>query len=141
MPVVEQDFATVRARDQAAKPEVMQRQRTLLNARYDLSDRPAAGVMMSGGRKAVQQGVRVKLPAGLTWEQLAAMSGEDIRAKELFPQGFLPLPHVKHETGGMVFPAFHIAEIDKQEGRSLQRFDADFDLPDHLLPEFPPPSS
>jgi cytochrome c peroxidase len=139
MPVVEQDFATVRARDQAAKPEVMQRQRTLLDARYDLSDRPAAGVMMSGGRKAVQQEVRVKLPAGLTWEQLAAMSGDDIRAKELFPQGFLPLPHVKHETGGMVFPAFHIAEIDKQEGRSLQRFDADFDLPDHLLPEFPPP--
>jgi cytochrome c peroxidase len=139
MPVVEQDFATVRARDVAAKPEVMQRQRTLLDARYDLSDRPAAGVMMSGGRKAVQQGVRVKLPAGLTWEQVAAMAPDEIRGKELFPQGFLPLPHVKHETGGMIFPDFEIKEIDKQEGRSLQRFDADFDLPDHLLPEFPPP--
>src|ERR687888_1432185 len=139
MPVVEQDFATVRERDVAAKPEVMQRQRTLLAARYDLSDRPAAGVMMSGGRKAVQQGVRVKLPAGLTWEQLAAMSADEMRAKDLFPQGFLPLPHVKHETGGMIFPDFEIKEIDKQEARSLQRFDADFDLPDHLLPEFPPP--
>jgi hypothetical protein len=63
MPVVEQDFATVRERDVAAKPEVMQRQRTLLAERYDLSDRPAAGVMMSGGRKAVQEGVRVKLPS------------------------------------------------------------------------------
>jgi cytochrome c peroxidase len=51
----------------------------------------------------------------------------------------LPLPHVKHATGGMVFPDFEIKEIDKQEARSLQRFDADFDLPDHLLPEFPPP--
>ena len=118
-----------------------QRQRTLLDARYDLSNRPAAGVMMSGGRKAIQQGVRVKLPAGLTWEQLAAMSADEMRAKDLFQQGFLPLPHVKHETGGMIFPDFEIKEIDRQEARSLQRFDADFDLPDHLLPEFPPPSS
>jgi cytochrome c peroxidase len=138
MPVVEHDFATVRARDQAAKPEVMQRQRSLLTDRYDLSDRPADGVMMAGGRKAVQQGVRVKLPAGMTWERLAAISPDEIRAQALFPQGFLPLPHVKHETGGMVFPPFHIAEITRQEGRSLERFDADFDLPDHLLPEFPP---
>ena len=139
MPVVEVDFAAVRERDVAAKPEVMQRQRTLLEARYDLSDRPVAGVMMAGGRKAVQQGVRVKLPAGLTWEQLAAMSADEMRTKDLFPRGFLPLPHVKHETGGMIFPDFEIKEIDRQEARSLQRFDADFDLPDHLLPEFPPP--
>jgi cytochrome c peroxidase len=139
MPVVEVDFAAVRARDVAAKPEVMQRQRTLLADRYDLRDRPAAGVLMAGGRKAVQQGVRVKLPAGLTWEQLAAMSADEVRARDVFPQGFLPLPHVKHETGGMIFPDFEIQEIDQQEARSLQRFDADFDLPDHLLPEFPPP--
>jgi cytochrome c peroxidase len=139
LPVVEVDFATVRAGDVAAKPEVMQRQRTLLADRYDLSDRPATGVMMSGGRKAVQQGARVKLPAGVTWEQLATMSPDEIRAKDLFPRGFLPLPHVKHETGGMVFPDFEINEIDDQEMRSLQRFDVDFDLPDHLLPEFPPP--
>src|SRR2546425_9374903 len=138
-PVVEQDFAKVRAGDQAAKPTVMQRQRTLLAERYDLGNRPAQGVMMSGGRKAVQQGVRVKLPGGLTWEQLAAMSPDEIREKDLFPRGFLPLPHVKHATGGMIFPAFEITEINKQEGRSLERFDADFDLPDHLLPEFPPP--
>jgi cytochrome c peroxidase len=138
-PVVEQDFAKVQASDQADKPTVMQRQRTLLAERYDLSDRPAAGVMMSGGRKAIQQGVRVKLPAGLTWEQLAAMSPDEIREKDLFPQGFLPLPHVKHVTQGQVFPKSEIDEINKQEGRSLERFDVDFDLPDHLLPEFPPP--
>src|SRR6266436_5231906 len=138
-PVVEQDFAKVRASDQAAKPTVMQRQRALLAERYDLANRPAPGVMMSGGRKAVQQGVRVKVPAGLTWERLVAMSPDEIREKDLFPQGFLPLPHVKHATGGMIFPAFEITETNKQEGRSLERFDADFDLPDHLLPEFPPP--
>jgi cytochrome c peroxidase len=139
MRVLEEDFATVRARDVAAKPEVMQRQRSLLADRYDLSDRPATGMMMSGGRKAVQEGVRVKLPAGQTWEQLAAMSPDDMRARDLFPRGFLPLPHVKHETGGFIFPEFLIREIDRQEARSLRRFDADFDLPDHLLPEFPPP--
>ncbi len=139
MQVIEGDFAAVRSRDIADKPQVMQRQQTLLIDRYDLSNRPAAGVMMSGGRKAVQQGVRVKLPAGVGWEQLAAMSADEIRAKDVFPRGFLPLPHVKHVTGGMVFPDFEIKEIDKQEARSLQRFDADFDLPDHLLPEFPPP--
>jgi microcin C transport system permease protein len=32
-----------------------------------------------------------------------------------------------------------IDEIKKQEGRDLTRFDLDFDLPDHFLPEFPPP--
>jgi cytochrome c peroxidase len=138
-PVVEKDFAKVREADQAAKPTVMELQRTLLAERYDLANRPAKGVMMSGGRKPVQQGIRVKLPGGLTWERLAAMSPDEIREKNLFPQGFLPLPHVKHLTGGQVFPTFEITEINKQEGRSLERFDVDFDLPDHLVPEFPPP--
>src|SRR5260370_34581032 len=85
-PVVEQDFAKVRADDQAAKPTVMQRQQALLAERYDLSNRPAPGLMMSGGRKAVQQGVRVKLPAGLTWERLAALSADESLGKELFPK-------------------------------------------------------
>jgi cytochrome c peroxidase len=39
----------------------------------------------------------------------------------------------------MLFPKFHIDEVKKQEGRDLTRFDLDFDLPDHILPEFPPP--
>ena len=37
----------------------------------------------------------------------------------------------------MVFPRFHIDEIRRQEGRDLTRYDLDFDLPDHFLPEFP----
>ena len=56
-----------------------------------------------------------------------------------FRPGFLPLPHVKHPTGGLVFPEQQIDEISEQEARNLRRFDVDFDLPDHLTPEFPPP--
>jgi cytochrome c peroxidase len=132
-------FSRVKAADEAQKAAVMQRQSDLLNARYDLSDRPIQSIMMSGGRKAVQQGVRVKLAAGATWEALAAMSPEEIREKGLLPPGFLPLPHVKHATGGQVFPDRQIEEIRRQEGRDLRRFDVNFDLPDHLTAEFPPP--
>jgi cytochrome c peroxidase len=66
------------------------------------------------------------------------MSPEDIKAKDAWPIGFLPLPHPNHPEGGMLFPAFHIREVKEQEGRDLTRFDLDFDLPDHVLPEFPP---
>jgi cytochrome c peroxidase len=93
---------------------------------------------MSRG-KPVQEGVRVTLPQGLTWEKLQAMSPEVIREKDVFPAGFFPLPHPNHPEGGMVFPTFQIEEIQKQEGRDLARFDLDFDLPTHFLPEFPPP--
>jgi cytochrome c peroxidase len=120
----------------AAKLEVMKRQMDLLGERYDLSDRPAKGVAMSGG-KPVQEGVRVKLPPGVTWQELAQMTPHEIRERGLFPKGFLPLPHPNHREGGMVFPQFVIDEINRQEGRDLTRFDLDFDLPDHFLPEFP----
>ena len=71
--VITEPFAKIMARMQAAKPGVMQRQMDLLEMRYDLSNRPAKGVMMSGGIKAVQEGVRVKLPQGVTWQpRLAA---------------------------------------------------------------------
>ncbi|MDD5204359.1 MAG: cytochrome B6 [Desulfobacterales bacterium] len=137
--VINEPFKQIMTRMSAAKPEIMQRQSTLLKERYDLSDKPAKGLMMSGGRKAVQEGVRVKLPSGMTWEKLASMSPEAIREKNLWPAGFYPLPHPNHAEGGMVFPKFHIDEIKKQEGRDLTRFDLDYDLPDHILPEFPPP--
>ncbi|RJR40213.1 MAG: cytochrome B6 [Deltaproteobacteria bacterium] len=136
--VIKEDFAAVLTRMKAAKPEIMTRQQELLAMRYDLGNRAAQGVTMSRG-KAVQEGVRVKLPAGVTWEQLAAMTPEQIKEKDLYPAGFLPLPHPNHPEGGMLFPKFHIDEIKKQTGRDLSRFDLDFDLPDHFLPEFPPP--
>ena len=82
-------FDTARAIDQAMKPQVMERQEALLAERYDLSDHPIPGVMMSGGRKSVQGGVRVKLPAGQTWDSLAEMSAEDIRARATAAEGLL----------------------------------------------------
>jgi cytochrome c peroxidase len=136
LPVTDDDFPTVMQKMSAAKPEIMQRQQNLLSERYDLSDRPAQGVTMGRG-KAVQGGVRVKLPAGVTWQQLAATPPDQIRNKGLFPKGFLPLPHPNHPEGGMVFPHFEIEEVKQQEGRDLTRFDLDFDLPDQFLPEFP----
>jgi cytochrome c peroxidase len=136
--VIKESFEAIMARMKAAKPGVMKRQMDLLNERYDLSNRPAAGVTMSRG-KSVQDGARAKLPAGMTWERLAGMSPEEVREKGLFPAGFFPLPHPNHPEGGMLFPKFHIEEIKKQEGRDLTRFDLDFDLPDHFLPEFPAP--
>jgi cytochrome c peroxidase len=132
-------FGTVKTNDEAAKPQVLQRQQELLNDRYDLADHPIAGVMMSGGRKPVQGGVRVKLPSGATWDSLGQMNPEEIRQRGLLPKGFMPLPHVKQATGGQVFPNNEIGEIRTQEGRNIRRFDVDFDLPDRLTPEFPPP--
>lgn len=134
--VITEDFDATMARMKAAKTGIMKRQMDLLNERYDLADRPARGVTMSRG-KPVQQAVRVKLPAGMTWQRLDEMTPEQIRDRGLFPKGFLPLPHPNHGEGGMVFPQFVIDEIKKQEGRDLTRFDLDFDLPDHFLPEFP----
>ena len=136
--VIKDDFETVMARMKTAMPAVMKKQMDLLNERYDLSDRPGKGVTMSKG-KPVQKGVRVKLPDGMSWDKLAAMSPEKIREQDLFPAGFFPLPHPNHPEGGMVFPQFVIDEINRQEGRDLTRFDLGFDLPDHFLPEFPAP--
>jgi cytochrome c peroxidase len=131
-------FQTVKKDMEKLKNAVMKRQMDLLGMRYDLGDNSMEGVTMTRG-KAVQEGVRVKLPSKTTWQQLASMSPEAIREKGLFPQGFMPLPHPNHPEGGMLFPKFHIDEIKKQTGRDLARFDLDFDIPDHFLPEFPPP--
>jgi cytochrome c peroxidase len=131
-------FEAVKTRMEAAKPEVMQRQMDLLEERYDLSDNPIPGVASAGRGKPVQGGVRVKLPEGVSWEDLANMTPEEVKSKDLWPKGFLPLPHPNHADGGMVFPQFQIDEINRQEGRDLTRFDMDLDMPEHFLPEFPP---
>jgi cytochrome c peroxidase len=133
-----EDFGDLVKRLQQEKPEFAKRHQVLLEERYDLADHPAKGVTMSRG-KPVQEGVRVKLPKGITWEKLAAMSPDDIKAKELWPDGFFPLPHPHHEAGGMLFPKPLIDETKRQTDRDLTRFDLDFDLPQHLLPEFPAP--
>lgn len=133
-----EDFKSVVKRMEGEKASVIQRHKDLLNQRYDLSDKPSSTVTMSEGKKPVQSGVRVKLPEGVTWEMLAKMTPDEIKDKNIFPKGFMPLPHPNHTEGGMLFPKFAIDEIKRQEGRDLTRFDLDFDIPDHFLPSFPP---
>jgi len=126
-------FKEVMAKDKADKQSVMDRQKKLLDERYDLTARPDPEAKMARG-KAVQVGPTARLSNGLTWDKLAAMSPADVREKGMFPKGFLPLPHPKHDAGGMLFPQMHIKQVAR-----LERFDLDFDLPEHYLPEFPPP--
>jgi cytochrome c peroxidase len=128
-----ESFQAVMARDKADKAATVARQKALLEERYQLASRPDAKLTMSRG-KAVQVGPATRLPEGMTWDQLAAMPSGDIRSRGLFPKGFLPLPHPKHEVGGMVFPQMEIKLLAR-----LERVDIDFDLPEHFLPEFPPP--
>jgi len=137
-PVVEREsFDAVVKRMQAAKAGIAQRHNQLLQTRYDLSDRSENIAKMSRG-KSVQAGTRVRLHEGVSWEQLAGMSPAQVKSKNLWPAGFYPLPHPNHPEGGMLFPKYHIDEINRQEQRDLTRFDLDYDLPTHFLPEYPP---
>src|SRR5262245_40314988 len=78
--VMTESFQVVHDRMAKAKPEIMQRQMALLADRYDLSDRPARDVRHSDRDKPIQEGVRVKLPKGVSsWDQLAGMTPEEIR--------------------------------------------------------------
>lgn len=126
----DEPFDVVRSRDKEAKPRVMAAQQKLLEERYDLSRRVHESVRMTRG-KQIPVGPTARLKNGVTWEQLGAMTPEQIRDQGVFP--YLPLPHVNHPVGGMVFPQTSIAVLPR-----LERFDMDFDLPDHFLPEFPP---
>ncbi len=129
-PVIEEPFDVVRARDKAAKPRVMAEHQRLLEERYDLSRRVDENVRMTRG-KPIPVGPTAKLKSGLTWDQLGRMTPEAIRDQGVFP--YLPLPHVSHAVGGMVFPQQEIKLLPR-----VERFDMDFDLPEQFLPEFPP---
>src|ERR1700710_1282039 len=63
-------FSAVLARGEMLRPIMAARQTSLLEQRYDLSDRPSSVTMTRG--KPLQTGVRVRLAPGLTWEDLAA---------------------------------------------------------------------
>lgn len=136
--VKDKSFQQVYESDTAKREEINQLQTQLLENRYDLTNDPSE-VWMSGQRKKVQQGIRVRLPKGITWEQLGEMTPQQIHDQRVFPAGFRPLPHAHHVTGGQVFPKSQIDAIAELEQRDLKRFDVDFDLPDHMTPEFPPP--
>ena len=129
-PVIEEPFEVVRARDKANKASVAAAHQRLLEERYDLSRRVDESVKMTRG-KPIPVGPTAKLKRGLTWDQIGRMTPAAIRDQDVFP--YLPLPHVNHPVGGMVFSQAEIKLLPR-----VERFDMDFDLPDHFLPEFPP---
>ena len=92
-------------------------------------DRPSKDAKMSRG-KPVQEGVRVKLPAGVkagtSWQPCRPSRSAQ---KNLFPMGFRPLPHANHPEGGMVFHKSHDRRGEE----------ADRPRPDALRPRLRPP--
>ena len=114
----------------ANKPAVMAAQKALLERRYNLQPRLDSQAKMSRGKPLVV-GPTARLPQGVTWERLAAMPADDMRARDIFP--YPSLPHPLHSNGGQVFPQMQIQMFPR-----LERFDVDFDLPEAFLPEFPP---
>ena len=74
-------MSAILSRLSAQKPAVEREHMAVVNERYDLTNRPAAGVTMDR-TKPVQEGVRVKLVSGTTWDSLA---GERERAVEISP--------------------------------------------------------
>ena len=119
-------FDQIKTMRMAVKAERLQEHMKLLNSRYDLSKKTSPDINMSGG-KPLPVGPTAKLQA-TTWEQLDKMTPEQIKEQGLFP--YKPLPFADHAEGGMLFPEM----ITKLLPR-LVRFDLDFDLPEHILPD------
>ena len=110
----------------------MATQRKLLESRYNLKPKLDPVVKMSRGKPLVV-GPTARLPEGMDWETLAAMSPAEIRRKDLFPYKALPHPAQGGGLGGQVFPQMQIKMFPR-----LERYDVEFDLPEAFLPEFPP---
>ena len=116
----------------ANKPTVLARQRKLLEYRYNLEPRLDPAATMSRGKPLVV-GPTARLPQGMSWETLAAMTPAEIRRQDTFPYKALPHPAQGGGLGGQVFPQMQIKMFPR-----LERYDVEFDLPEAFLPEFPP---
>ncbi|MBF0546032.1 MAG: cytochrome B6 [Candidatus Riflebacteria bacterium] len=119
-------FDQIKTSRMAVKTERAKEHMELLNSRYDLSKKISPDVTMSGG-KPIPVGPTAKL-RDLTWEQLNKLSPEQIKEKDVFP--YKPLPFADHSEGGMLFPEMITKVLPR-----LVRFDLDFDLPEHFLPD------
>ncbi len=130
--VINQDvgFDQIKAGRMIVKAARAKEHLTLLNLRYDLSKKCAPDVFMSGG-KPIPTGPTAILQ-GISWADLDKLKPEQISAKDLFP--YKPLPFVDQAEGGMLFPPMIINLLPR-----LVRFDLDFDLPNHILPDSAPP--
>jgi DNA-binding CsgD family transcriptional regulator len=108
----------------------MQAQEALLRQRYNLEPKLDPEAKMARG-KALVVGPTARLQSGLTWDELAQMRPDEIRAQGVFP--YPALPHPLQVNGGQVFPRMQLQMFPR-----LQRFDVEFDLPEAFLPELPP---
>jgi cytochrome c peroxidase len=116
------------------KPKVMAERSKYMKRRYDFTGKVNTPVTMTRG-KPVPVGPVVRLPDGIkSWEELAQLSARELLEKELFPEGFRPLSHPLHSVGHQLFPQMWTRIHPEHE-----RFDVDFDFPEYILPEFPPP--
>jgi cytochrome c peroxidase len=114
------------------KPKVMAACREYMAKCYDFNGKAIPGAKMSGG-KPIMAGPVARLPKEFSsWEELAKLSPEEIKRRDLFP--FKPLSHPIQTTAHMVFPDMWLKAHPEHE-----RMDCDLDLPDAYLPEFPPP--
>ena len=117
---------------QKQKPMLVKECKAYMDGRFDFHARPITGATMSGG-KPVMRGPVARLPKSVTsYEELASLSPEEIKRRDLFP--FKPLAHPLQSTAHMLFPQQWIRAHPEHE-----RIDCDFDIPDQYLPEYPPP--
>jgi cytochrome c peroxidase len=121
-----QTFEQIKAERLAVKAQRAKAHKDLLAKRYDLTPKTDPATKMSGG-KAVPMGPTARLQ-GVTWDELGRMAPDQIREKGIFP--YKPLPFPDHLEGGMLFPEMTLKELPR-----LTRFDVDFDLPEHVLPD------
>ncbi|MBF0217303.1 MAG: cytochrome B6 [Candidatus Omnitrophica bacterium] len=119
-------FETIKAGRMTVKAERAKEHMEMLNSRYDLSKRVREDVLMSGG-KPVPLGPTARL-AGFTWDEIGNMTPDEIKEKGIFP--YKPLPFADQREGGMLFPEMITKTLPR-----LIRFDLDFDLPEHFLPD------
>jgi cytochrome c peroxidase len=119
-------FDQIKAARMAVKAARAKEHMELLNSRYSLAKKTTSEVVMSGG-KPIPVGPTANL-RGVTWEQLDKMGPEQIKEKGVFP--YQPLPFADHAEGGMLFPEMTTKPLPR-----LVRFDLDFDLPEHFLPD------
>ena len=119
-------FDQIKAGRMAVKAARAKEHMDMLNSRYMLAKKTSPEVSMSGGKR-IPVGPTANLH-GMTWDQLGSMSPEQIKEKGAFP--YKPLPFADHAEGGMLFP-----EMTTKPLKRLVRFDLDFDLPEHILPD------
>ena len=137
--VAKEPFSETMARMKAEKPAVMKKQMDLLRQRYDLRNDPAPGVTMSGG-KPVQQGRARETQKGDDVGQARRDDPGGDSGEGCFP-GWIPAAAAPESSRGR----HGLSEVStstnsrSRKQRDLTRFDLDFDLPDHFLPEFPAP--